>query len=228
MKKISIIITIVLLSTASYFLNSANGAETKTEVSNETVQQEKPKEEMKSCCAPNHKEMTAGDFTENSIYQVNSNWTDQFGNQVNIGDLRGTTQVFTMIFANCTYACPILANDMRRIKEELTKEELKNVRFTLVSIDPERDTPKRLKKFAEDQNLSLSYFQLLTGTRSDIDDLAALIGFRYKKEPDGSFSHSNIITILNKEGEIIHQQIGLNQDITKTLVVIKNQNKQGV
>jgi protein SCO1/2 len=171
--------------------------------------------------------MPKGDYTENSIYQVNSVWTNQFGNKVNIGDLRGKTQVFTMIFANCTYACPILANDMRRIASELNKDELKDVQFTLISIDPERDTPERLMQFAQDQNLNLAHFQLLTGKRSDIDDLAALTGFRYKKEPDGSFSHSNIITILNEEGEIIHQQVGLNQDITKTLEVIKNQNKQG-
>lgn len=228
MKKISIIITIVLLSAASYFLISANVAETKPEVSNETVQQEKPKDEMKSCCAAEHGEMPKSDYTENSIYQVNSDWTNQFGNKVNIGELRGKTQVFTMIFANCTYACPILANDMRRIASELSKDELKNIQFTLISIDPERDTPERLMQFAKDQSLNLAYFQLLTGKRSDIDDLAALTGFRYKKEPDGSFSHSNIITILNKEGEIIHQQVGLNQDITKTLEVIKNQNKQGV
>ncbi|MDZ7764452.1 MAG: SCO family protein [Melioribacteraceae bacterium] len=199
--------------------------------SNETypeVQQEKQKDKEESCCATDHGEMPKGDYTDNSIYQVDSDWTNQFGNDVNIGDLRGKTQVFSMIFANCTYACPILANDMRRIASELTKDQLRDIEFTLISIDPERDTPERLMQFAKDQNLNLAHFQLLTGERSDIDDLAALTGFRYKKENDGSFSHSNIITILNEEGEIVHQQVGLNQDITKTVNVIKNKNKQGV
>lgn len=226
MKKLAISLVVFLAAAVSITLIAFSGTK-----SNETyaeVQQEKPKEEMKSCCATEHGEMPKGDYTENSLYQVNSDWTNQFGNKVNIGDLRGKTQVFTMIFANCTYACPILANDMRRIASELTKDELKDVQFTLISIDPERDTPERLMQFAQDQNLNLAHFQLLTGKRSDIDDLAALTGFRYKKENDGSFSHSNIITILNEEGEIIHQQVGLNQDITKTLEVIKNQNKQGV
>jgi protein SCO1/2 len=167
-------------------------------------------------------------FTENSIYQVNSSWKNQFGNEVNIGDLKGSTQIITLIFANCSYACPILVNDMRRIEESLGQEALGGVKFTLISIDPERDTPERLKKFAEDQNLNYSRWQLLTGNRSDIDDIAALIGFRYKKENDGSFSHSNIITILNSEGEIVHQQAGLNQDINQTLQVITDLNKKGV
>ncbi len=188
----------------------------------------KVSKEEDSCCSSDMPGMQQGSYSENSLYQVNSDWVNQFGEKVNIGDLRGKTQVFSMIFANCTYACPILANDMRRIEKALSENELQNIEFTMVSIDPERDTPQRLMKFAEDQLLTSSRWQLLTGERSDIDDLAALIGFRYKKENDGSFSHSNIITILNEKGEIIHQQVGLNQDITETLKVIKNHNKQGV
>lgn len=242
MKKISIVIAIVLLTAASFLLSFANGSGNTADSQN--VQQEKSKSETPSCCAEETKvekqkeeasccsgemeSMSDGNFSESSIYQVNSNWKNQFGNGINIGDLKGKTQVFAMIFANCTYACPIIANDMRKIEQSLSKEELQNVQFTLVSIDPERDTPERLKKFASDQELNLGRWQLLTGERNDIDDLAALTGFRYKKENDGSFSHSNIITILNKDGEIIHQQVGLNQDITKTVKIVKNQNQKGV
>lgn len=226
MKKLVIAISLILIAAASFvFVFAGHSNSDKNE---QVVQQEKPKEEMKSCCAEDMPEMSQANFTENSIYQVNSNWKNQFGNDVNIGDLKGKTQVFAMIFANCTYACPIIANDMRRIEQSLSKEELKNVQFTIISIDPDRDIPERLKKFASDQDLNLSRFQLLTGARTDIDDIAALIGFRYKKENDGSFSHSNIITILNKDGEIIHQQVGLNQDITKTVEIVKNQNQKGV
>ena len=38
---------------------------------------------------------------------------------------------------------------------------------------------------------------------------AALTGVKYKQEADGNFSHSNLITILNAEGEIVHQRAGL-------------------
>lgn len=224
MKKLVISLVIFLAAAVSVTLIAFSG--TSENLAEAKLQQEKPKAE--SCCATDMDETASTNFSENSVYQVNSNWKNQFGNDVHIGDLKGKTQIFTMIFANCTYACPILANDMRRIEGALTKDELRNVQFTLISIDPDRDTPERLKEFADNQNLNLARFQLLTGKRSDIDDLAALTGFRYKEENDGSFSHSNIITILNKEGEIIHQQVGLNQDIQKTLEVIKNQTKLGV
>jgi protein SCO1/2 len=36
-----------------------------------------------------------------------------------------------------------------------------------------------------------------------------VLGVKYKKDAAGLFSHSNLITILNREGEIVHQRIGL-------------------
>ena len=39
--------------------------------------------------------------------------------------------------------------------------------------------------------------------------LAALLGVKFKQEADGAFAHSNLLTILNPEGEIVHQRTGL-------------------
>jgi len=225
MKKLSAIIIAVLILTVSVIYIVAT--ETSVDASSRVELQDK-KSEKESCCSSDMEEVSMSDLTENSLYQLNSEWTNQFGNKINLTELKEKKQIVTMIFANCTYACPILVNDMRRIEERLSKEELRNVRFTLFTIDPERDTPEKLKEFAQNQNLNLSRWQLLTSSKSDIADLAALLGFRYKKENDGSYSHSNIISILNEDGELIHQQAGLSQEIEKTLNVIRNQNKQGV
>lgn len=225
MKKLSLIIIAVLILTVSVIYIVAT--ETSVDASSRVELQDK-KSEKESCCSSDMEEVSMSELSENSLYQLNSDWTNQFGNKINLTELRGKKQIVTMIFANCTYACPILVNDMRKIEDRLSKEELKNVQFTLFTIDPERDTPEKLKEFAQNQNLNLSRWQLLTSSKSDIADLAALMGFRYKKENDGSYSHSNIISILNEDGELIHQQVGLSQDIEKTLQVIKNQNKQGV
>lgn len=224
MKKLSAIIIAVLILAVSVIYIVAT--ETSVDASSRVELQDK-KSENESCCSSDIEEVSMSDLTENSLYQLNSEWTNQFGNKINLTELKGKKQIVTMIFANCTYACPILVNDMRRIEERLSKEELKNVQFTLFTIDPERDTPEKLKEFAQNQNLNLSRWQLLISSKSDIADLAALMGFRYKKENDGSYSHSNIISILNEDGELIHQQVGLSQDIEKTLNVIRNQNKQG-
>jgi protein SCO1/2 len=129
-----------------------------------------------------------------------------------------------MFFASCTYACPILVNDMKNIEKEIPENQLSSYKFVLVSIDPDRDTPEKLKKFAEEKNLDKKRWTLLTGSKDNIIELAALTGFKYKKDNDGGFSHSNLITFLNGDGEIQHQQYGLNQDASGAVKILLSKN----
>ncbi|HVO76064.1 MAG TPA: SCO family protein [Ignavibacteriaceae bacterium] len=177
--------------------------------------------EKHSCCSS---EEDAEEFSDNSIYQLNSVWTDQQGEKFSLSLLKGKPVVLTMFFASCTYACPVLVNDMKRIESEIPKRDLPSYRFVLISIDPERDTPQKLARYAEVKNLDTKRWTLLTGNPDDIMELAALIGFKYKKNSNGDFSHSNLITFLDSNGEIIHQQIGLNQDISESAKILLAQN----
>jgi protein SCO1 len=58
---------------------------------------------------------------------------------------------------------------------------------------------------------------LLHGESDDVLELAALLGVKYKEEATGQFAHSNLITVLNADGEIVHQLVGLGQDINATV-----------
>ena len=51
-------------------------------------------------------------------------------------------------------------------------------------------------------------------------ELATLLGIKYKRDQSGGFIHSNVITVLNKAGEIVHRQEGLQQDMASTLEAI--------
>jgi protein SCO1/2 len=82
------------------------------------------------------------------------------------------------------------------------------------------DTVGRLRKFAEDNVLNPAEWTLLNGEENSILELAALLGVKYKKTSAADYSHSNIITILNAEGEAAYQQVGLGADPTQTIDVI--------
>lgn len=179
----------------------------------------KSDEKEPQCCAKNE---GTGEISENSIYQSETKWVDQNNQNVMLKDYKGKPVVLTMFFASCTYACPMLVNDMKKIEAALPKEKLNEFKFILISIDPERDTPEKLKKYAELKGLDLSKWTLLSGKSEDVMELAAMIGFKYKKESNGEYSHSNLITILNEDGEIAHQQVGLNVDPAATVNEIKN------
>jgi protein SCO1/2 len=177
--------------------------------------------EASSCCSS---EMDEGEYTENSVYQLDSKWINQSNEKVSLSDFEGKDVVLTMFFAGCTYACPVLVNDMKRIEARLTAEEKKQTQFVLVSIDVRRDTPAVLHEFAEKYSLDLNKWTLLSGNETDIQDLAAVLGFKYKKDENEDYSHSNLINILNKKGEIIHQHTGLNQDVAAAAKIL-NENK---
>jgi protein SCO1/2 len=69
--------------------------------------------------------------------------------------------------------------------------------------------------------LPADHWTLLHGEPDDVLELAALLGLKFKEDANGQFAHSNIITILNGQGEIVHQQIGLNQDTKETVRILR-------
>jgi len=44
-----------------------------------------------------------------------------------------------------------------------------------------------------------------------------LLGVKFKQDARGQFAHSNLITVLNAKGEIVHQRSGLQGAITDTI-----------
>ena len=55
---------------------------------------------------------------------------------------------------------------------------------------------------------------LLRGEATDVQDLAMLLGVKYKQDARSQFAHTNLITVLNPAGEIAHQHPGLQGDVS--------------
>ncbi len=172
-----------------------------------------------SCCSA---ALTAGTpLSDKSLYQVESHWTNDAGKVVTLGELKGRPQIVAMFFTSCQYACPALVHDLMRIEAALPENLRTNLGCTLISFDPKRDTPAALTNFRQSRNLPDDRWTLLSGNPDDILELAALLGVRYQEDATGQFNHSNIITVLDANGEIVHQQIGLNQDIAETVRILQ-------
>jgi protein SCO1/2 len=138
-----------------------------------------------------------------------------------LGDLRGKIQVLAMSYTSCEYACPIVVEMMQRLEASLLPELLAQVGFVMVTFDPQRDTPAVLKAFSEKRQLDLQHWTLLHGQPDDVLELAVLLGVKYKRMPQGGFAHSNLITVLNKDGEIVHRYLGLHQNMDEALRAIR-------
>ena len=168
---------------------------------NETV------EALPPCCRP----ITAQtNYTDKSLFLLESTWTADNGRAVKLGALRGRAQVVAMFFSSCQFTCPLTVSDMKRIEAALPENLRTNTDFLLVSFDGGRDTPAVLRAYRAKRELSNQNWTLLSGEPDDVRELAALLGVIYRKDANGDFAHSNVITVLNAEGEIVFQQPGLN------------------
>jgi protein SCO1/2 len=170
-----------------------------------------------ACCAAKVDAGFRPTYTDKSLYQVESKWTADGGQAIKLGDLAGKPQVVLMFFSKCVSACPILRNDLKRISAALTPEQRAQVGFTLVSFDTERDTPEVLAAYRQTWDLPAKNWTLLSGKPDDVLELALLLGVKYKKDAAGQFAHSNVVTVLDAKGEIVHQQTGLNEDISESV-----------
>lgn len=163
-----------------------------------------------SCCAgkPAVCPPEAGVFSRDSIYQLDVGFTNDRGEEVALGSLRGRPVAVAMFFASCTYACPLIVADLTRVRDALPAGVRDEAVILLVSFDTERDSVPALRQFREDRLLD-GRWELWRGEPGAIRELATLLGVNYKRELDGQFAHTNLVTVLNREGEIVHNRTGL-------------------
>jgi len=159
-------------------------------------------------------------ISEESIFNLTSKWNTEEDEVIQLQDLKGKTSVMVMIYTSCKAACPRLVADMRNIESEIPDEKVKNIRFVLVSIDPETDTPERLKAFAIENLMDDEQWTFLQGTESGVREFANVLAVKYKQISPMDFSHSNIISVFNSKGELVHQQEGLGVDNKETVETI--------
>jgi len=155
------------------------------------------------------KEGHQGEISELSIYNLPSVWTTQDNRQIELKELHGDVLVMVMIYTSCKAACPRLAADMREIEKQIPQNKKEGVTMVLVSIDPETDTPERLTAFAKENGMESDQWLLLRGSQADTREFAAVLAVNYKRISPLDFSHSNIISVFDQQGELVHQQEGL-------------------
>lgn len=149
-----------------------------------------------------------GALPGDSVYQLNSQWQDSHNQPLNIADLAGKKQIVALIYTDCITACPIIVSDMKAIQDALTPEQQTQIGFVLVSLTPVRDTPKVMRHFAKKRELD-EHWSLLSSQDEDVRTLAMALNIQYMGLPDGEIAHANAITVLDEQGRMQLQQVGM-------------------
>jgi protein SCO1 len=162
----------------------------------------------------------AGVLPDLSVYQLESGWRSQEGKLIKLSHFHGRPTVVAMVFTTCEYACPRTLADLKAIEAALTDADRSRVRFVLVSFDTVHDKPAVLRAYAKENDLDVSRWTLLTGSEGDVRELAAVLGVKYKRSKAVGFSHSNLISVLDTVGRVVHQQKGIGVPSAQTVEVI--------
>lgn len=147
-------------------------------------------------------------LSSESIFQLTSQWRNQNGDSLQLKDLQGKTLAVVMIYTSCKSACPVLVSKMKSIESKISRENIKKISLVLVSIDPETDTPARLHEFAIKNEMTAPQWMFLTSNDAATQEFANVLSMKYKKISPIDFSHSNIISVFNPDGQLESQEEG--------------------
>ena len=153
----------------------------------------------------------AAALSERSVYQLDASWTDDGGKPLQLRELQGV-QVLTFFYTNCEAACPLTVKALQMLARDEASGVGKHTGFVLISVDPERDSVEALHQYRRTMQLDKDHWKLLRGSDADVRKLAALLGFNYEQVASGEFVHSNLVTVLNPRGEVVHQQNAVSGD----------------
>ena len=131
---------------------------------------------------------------------------DQDGREVRLYSdlLAGKVVVIDSLFTECTSACPMISSTMRKIQEHLGPKMGSEVHLLSFSVDPEHDTPARLKAYAARFGAGPGW-SFLTGKKENLEIALKKLGL-YVTNREG---HLTLITIGNDRTGLWKKALGL-------------------
>jgi len=129
--------------------------------------------------------------------------TGHTGKSVSLNDFKGKVVVLMFGYTFCPDVCPTGLSLLNQALNEIGKRA-SEVQVLFITVDPERDTPERLKEYVAFFNPS---FIGLSGTHEQIRKVAnqyAVSYFLGKPDEKGDYavSHSSFSYIINKQGKM--------------------------
>jgi protein SCO1/2 len=107
--------------------------------------------------------------------------------------LQGKTVVVAAFLTSCTTSCPVLAERMAALQERVGDRLGRDVYLLSFSVDPQTDTPARLKQYAERIGARPGWF-FLTGSKTNVDWALYKLG----AYTDPAEAHSNLLIFGNE------------------------------
>lgn len=128
---------------------------------------------------------------------------NQNGKTVTDADFRGEPFLVFFGFTNCPDICPTTLYEMSEVLKRLGPDANKTAAL-FVSVDPERDTPEKLKQYVSSFHPRIF---ALTGSEAQVEAIKKEYRVFAKKVPlkDGDYTmdHTAVVYLMDKNGRFI-------------------------
>lgn len=131
--------------------------------------------------------------------------TDNLGKPYDKSSLKGHWSMLFFGFTNCPQLCPTTMAELNKMFTQLQKEKVSEMpEVVMVSIDPERDTEKKLNDYVTSFNKA---FKGAYGDKNAIAALTKQLGVVYMKaqnktEKNYTINHTGTVMLFNPAGEL--------------------------
>jgi|SRR5690554_2188980 len=135
-------------------------------------------------------------------------------------DIENKVWIADFFFSYCPTICPPMTKAMRDVSDSLS-QYTKDLAILSFSIDPDRDTPSRLRLYRERHEISAKNWYFLTGDEAETHILG-IEGFQIHANADesapGGFAHSSNFVLIDKNQHIRGVYDGLDAESRKQLI----------
>lgn len=146
--------------------------------------------------------------------------TNQSGETVGAETLRGYATVMTFVFTHCPDVCPLLTAQLTRVQARAKAEGLgSRVRFVSITVDPARDTPDVLTRYAAGYGADLTSWHFLTGSPDAVGRVTREIGVL--TGVGDRIGHSNLVLFVDPAGRIAERYTGVDLEPERVLPRIR-------
>lgn len=124
------------------------------------------------------------------------------GTPLSLASFKGKVVILEFGFSTCPQICPFTLGTLARVFEQLGKEA-GDVQVVFVTVDPERDTPERLREFLGSFNPT---FKGATGTQEELEavrDAYGVIATREESDDPAigyQVHHSSSLYLVDRQG----------------------------
>ena len=126
--------------------------------------------------------------------------SERSGHTVTNTDLAGKVWVASFVFTRCTGPCPQVTGTVARAQDAFRDEP--DVRLVTFTVDPERDDPDELKKYADHFGADPERWLFLTGPEEKIDRLLIEQFHVGVERGKPEVTHSTRLALVDRRGHV--------------------------